>query len=96
MLKGQFTLKIPKRHIFPFTCSTIYPSGLFWYKLPTFGDICYRDVCLLSDIMEPDGTRIVVLKVPKTYIWKNQQQFLFPEIMTRVMSVWLSVVSSFM
>ena len=35
-LKGQFMLK-SKIHIFPFTCSAIYQSRLFWCELPSFG-----------------------------------------------------------
>lgn len=30
-----------------------------------FGDIGYRDVCLLSNIVDPGGTSVVELKAPK-------------------------------
>jgi len=33
----------------------------------SFGDIGCRDVCLLSSIMELDGTNPVVLKAPKIH-----------------------------
>ena len=62
--KGQFSPK-SKIHIFPLTCSAVYQSRLFWCELPSVGDIGRRDVCLLSNIMELDGTRLVVLTEPK-------------------------------
>lgn len=54
-LKGQVT---PKSiiHIFPVTCSAIYPSKLFLCELPSCGDIVCRNVCLPSSIMELDDT----------------------------------------
>ena len=39
---------------------------MFCCVLQRFGDICSRDVFLLSDTMGPDGTRFAVLKVPKS------------------------------
>lgn len=59
VLKGQFTPKIPKRQ-FPLL-AVLFISGLFWYKLPTSGEIGHVGVCLLSDIMEPDGTQQISL-----------------------------------
>ena len=47
-----------QKHIF------IYPSILFWCELLTFGNISHRDVYLLCNIMEQDGTT----SVPKQYI----------------------------
>lgn len=69
-LKGQFTPKW-KIHILPVTCSAIYQSRLFWCELPNVRDISCRDVCLLWNIVELDGTQLVVLKVPKRYILQN-------------------------
>lgn len=46
VLKGQFT---PKIHIVPLTCSTVYPSRLFWCGLQSFGGM---DVCLPFNIKE--------------------------------------------
>ena len=43
-------------------------------RVAEFGDIDRRDVCLLSNKMELDGTRVVVLKAPEKYIRKTQQQ----------------------
>ena len=43
--------------------------------LTWLGDTSCRDVCLLSVIMELDGTWF-------KYIWQTQQECLFPEIMT--------------
>lgn len=58
-LKAQFNpnSKIP---FFRLTCNDIYPSGLFWCKMQSLGDIC-----LLLNIMEKDYTWLVVLKTPK-------------------------------
>ena len=38
----------------------IYTFRLFWCMLPSFGDNGSRDVCPFSDIMELDGTRLVL------------------------------------
>lgn len=67
--------------VFPFTS----PSRLFRCQLHSFGDIGQRDVCLLSNIIELEGTGIMVLircplKSPQN-IWKSQQQ-LFSFIQT--------------
>ena len=57
-----------KTCIVPLTCSAIYQSRLFWCELQSVGDIGRRDVFLLFNIMELDGTRLEVLKAPKNYI----------------------------
>ncbi|MDF4341209.1 hypothetical protein P3480_25735, partial [Vibrio parahaemolyticus] len=62
--KTEFTLK-SKIHIIPLTCSAIYQSGLFCCELQSVGDISRRDVCLLSNIIELDGTQLMVLNAPK-------------------------------
>ena len=41
----------------------IHQSRLFEHELPSFGDIVGGDICLLSNIMELNGTLLVVLKV---------------------------------
>lgn len=41
----------------------IHQSRLFERELPSFGDIVGGDICLLSNIMELNGTLLVVLKV---------------------------------
>ena len=62
----------PRIHIFPLTCSAIYPFRSFWCELMSFGGISRTDVCLLYSIMELDCTQFVVLKVPKnTLKWFN-------------------------
>lgn len=39
-LKGQFTPKNNQKHVFfPLICRAIYPSGLFWCALMSFGDM---------------------------------------------------------
>ena len=59
-LKGQFT-PINKMHIFPFTCSAIYPSRLFWRELLSFGDIDHNGAFrLLLNIWNPNGTWLVL------------------------------------
>ena len=60
-LKGQFTPKSKKAYFY-----VCLPSWMFCCVLQRFGDICSRDVFLLSDTMGPDGTRFAVLKVPKS------------------------------
>lgn len=40
-------------------------SRLFWWGSLIFLNIGCRDVCLLSCVMEPDGTQLVALKEPK-------------------------------
>ena len=37
--------------------------------------------------MELDCTKLVVLKATQIYIWKTQQQCLFPEIMTWLLKI---------
>ena len=72
-------------NIFSATCTAVHPSILFQCELQSFGAISHRDVCLLLNIMELDGTQFVVLSAPKKYILKHQQQFVFPEIMTQLL-----------
>lgn len=50
-----------KGHVFPLTCNDIHPSRQFWCELLRFGE-GYRDVCLLSDIMLLNDTRLLVLR----------------------------------
>jgi len=61
----DFFLLVSFLFFFVFSLSAFYQSRLFWCELPSVGDICCRNVCFLSNIMELDGTRLVVLKVPK-------------------------------
>ena len=56
-------------------------------ELKSLGDISYRDVCLLSSIIGLGGTRLVVLKCQKKYIWKVLNQCLFPKIMTGLLRI---------
>lgn len=49
---SPFPVKI---HIVPLLCSSIYPSRLFLCELLAFGGVSHVDVCLSTDIMEPDG-----------------------------------------
>lgn len=64
-----------------------YIYFFFWIKLLSFGDTsCLK--CLLSSIIEQDGTLPEVLKVPKKSIWKTRHQSLAPEIPTR----WLEII----
>lgn len=76
-LKGQFTPK-SKEHI-PLTCSAFYQSRSFWCELLSFGDKGHRDVCLVSNVMELNGTQHVVLKVPV--------RCLFSVIMNRLLKI---------
>ena len=50
-----------KGHVFPLTCGDIHPSQQFWCELSRFGE-GHRDVCLLSDVMVLNATRLVVLR----------------------------------
>ena len=52
------------------------PLRLFWCESASFVNVTFRDVCLLSNIMELGGTQLVAPEVPKTYIWWH----LIPEI----------------
>ena len=60
MLKGQFTVlnQTCMLHACPPTCCVFYSSRLFWCKSAGFGDI----TCPLSNIMELEGTWLVVHK----------------------------------
>ncbi|MDF4377384.1 hypothetical protein P3378_24580, partial [Vibrio parahaemolyticus] len=76
-------------HIFPLTCSAFYQYRLFWCELLSVGDIGCRDVCLLLNIMELDGTQLVMLKVAQNTFeqQQHQQQCVFPEIMTWLLKI---------
>lgn len=54
-LKGKLHTKLRETHIFPVTWSPFYPSRVFKFELAR--DIVHRDVCLLLNVMELDGTR---------------------------------------
>ena len=43
------------------TYLAIYPFRLRWRELQSFGNICCRDVGLLQDLMELDGTQNLYL-----------------------------------
>lgn len=76
-LKGHFTPK-SKEHT-PLTWSAFYQSRSFWCELLSFGDKGHRDVCLVSNVMELNGTQHVVLKVPV--------RCLFSVIMNRLLKI---------
>lgn len=57
LLKGKFTPK-SEVHIFPLTCRAIYQSRLLWCELQSVGDNGRKDVRLLSNIMELEGSRL--------------------------------------
>jgi len=61
-LKGQFTQKSKTYFTSYLWC---YLTSFFWCELQSVGDISHRDVCLLLNIMELDGTPLLVLKMPK-------------------------------
>lgn len=61
------------------TGTSVYPCSLFRWASQSCGDISCRDVGLLSDINEVDGTQLVLLKAAKKYMWKTTKTF-FPEI----------------
>ena len=57
-------------HIFLLPVVQFIHLRLFWCTLPSFGGISCRDVCLLSNIMELDGTLLEVLRVPENnFFW---------------------------
>ena len=58
--KGIVHPKMKKKHILPLTLNDIHPSRLFWCELQNNGDVA----CLLSNIMELDGRRLVVINTP--------------------------------
>lgn len=59
-------------HIFSRTCSAVvHPDSS---ELFTSGGVSRRDVCLLSNIMELDGTSLAALKIAKKYILNTRQQ----------------------
>lgn len=47
------------------TRCAVYPQRLFWCELQSFADICCRDVCLLSAIMQVLVTR----DNPQRFLW---------------------------
>lgn len=54
--KGQFTPE-SEIHVYPLTCIAIDPSSFFLvWAVEFFPDIGWRDVCLLSNIIETDCT----------------------------------------
>lgn len=55
--------------VFFLTCCAIYPSRLLWCKLPNY--ISHRDVRLLLNITELDGSQLVVLRPPNYSLFKN-------------------------
>lgn len=60
----------PKKKIintFPLTCTA--PSRLFWCE--SYGDVSWRDFCLVSSIMELKGSSLLPLKVPEKPHLKN-------------------------
>ena len=63
-LKGQFSLKSKS------SGSAIYSSRLFWGELLSFGDINCGALCLLSNIIKPDGTQRVELNASQNTIKK--------------------------
>ena len=44
----------------------IHPSRLFRCELLSCGDILFRGVCLLLNIVRLDGAQLVVVKAPQT------------------------------
>ena len=68
-LVSELTVK-SQINIFPLTCCAIYPSRSFCVICLRFEDVGCR-VSAFSNTMELDDTRLVVLKMPNKYIWKN-------------------------
>ena len=67
-IKGTVNPKI-KKIKFP-----LLPVALFIHldsfgvsEWPSFGDISCREVCILLNMMELNGTRLVLLKAPKEF-----------------------------
>ena len=59
--------------------------------------ISRRDLCLLSNVIKPDGTRVVVLKEPKKTLGISNSIASFPKCMTRLLKIIPKLVrSSFM
>lgn len=74
-----------QKHIFFFLFVVLFIHlDCFVLNSQSVVHICHRDVSLLLNIMELDGTWFVVLKTQKNTLGKTQQQCLFPEI------IWLS------
>lgn len=48
-----------------FTSQPLVPSRCYYCELPGFEDTECSDICLLFNIVELDGTCLVMLKVPK-------------------------------
>ena len=88
-IKGTPTIT-PKSKIYIFllSCSVIYSSRLFWCELPSFGNISRKDLYIFMNIMVLYGVQLAMLKAPKKKnILKTQQQYLFLEIMTRLLNI---------
>lgn len=68
--KGQFTAKLKNKYFFA-TCSSFYPSKLFWFELQSFRDIKRRDVFLLLSIIKVCDTQLVVHTSGKRMHFKN-------------------------
>lgn len=76
-LKGQFTPTY-NMHIFPLTCRVIHPLKLFWCELPRRGDINFREVRFLLNVMALGLWRF---KPKNKQSRKTQRQFLCTEIL---------------
>lgn len=57
-LKGTVRPKLKKIHVFPFTCSAVYPSTCFGVSLR---DNYSRYVWSLTNIMELDGRKATAI-----------------------------------
>lgn len=68
-----------------------YMFSSFWCDLLWFGHIIFRNVCLLSNIIDLEGISLVVLKEPKIYL-KNSTGTC-PKIMNLLLKI---IVSSYM
>lgn len=64
IIKGTVRHQV-KNIYFPLSCSAGYLSRLLWCDLQSFRDIVCRDVCLLWNVMELDGTRPAVHRAAK-------------------------------
>lgn len=92
LLEGTVAPKIK----LPLTPCAIYSSRLFGFELACFGEFSSRDVCLLLNIKELNGTWLVVLKAPKSCIQKTIAKRPLPVFMTWLPIIYKFGVSSFM
>lgn len=76
-LKGHFTPETRNTLCFLAPVMLLIYEIVFGCELQIFGDVNHKDVCFLSYVMELDGTRLVVIKVPITTF----------EIMTRLLRI---------